>query len=253
MLARTKLDLPLEQIVSAQASLRDAVLRLVKWAETRNRLPELVRGAREENPRHPDLLAFAGAFFQEVDLETDPASRTSARDADAGRAMVAPPLRMRTQLDPPANDEDFERLCRDLWAAVWQDPTAQRHGRSGQTQHGVDVYGNHGHDGRYSAVQCKLRDRHRGSRLTQRELEAEATAAREFTPRLRELIVCHTGPNDARLESMARDLTNDHAQEDPHRFSVHVWGWENLTDQLWRFPEVLYTHYPHLAPGANST
>lgn len=49
----------------------------------------------------------------------------------------------------------FERLCRDLWASIWDDPNTQMHGRGGQEQAGVDIYGQPRTGSGYSAVQCK--------------------------------------------------------------------------------------------------
>lgn len=45
------------------------------------------------------------------------------------------------QHPPPKNWQDFESLCHDLWKEIWKDPNAQKNGRSGQEQHGVDVFG----------------------------------------------------------------------------------------------------------------
>jgi hypothetical protein len=36
------------------------------------------------------------------------------------------------QINPPASWDMFEELCRAQFAAIWSDPLAQRHGRSGQ-------------------------------------------------------------------------------------------------------------------------
>ena len=48
---------------------------------------------------------------------------------------------MKQQLNPPANWNDFEDLCHKLWRSIWGDPNTQKHGRRGQAQHGVDIYG----------------------------------------------------------------------------------------------------------------
>ena len=45
------------------------------------------------------------------------------------------------QLPPPAIWQDFEKLCHVLWREIWNDPATQKNGRSGQPQHGVDVFG----------------------------------------------------------------------------------------------------------------
>jgi hypothetical protein len=44
-------------------------------------------------------------------------------------------------LHPPRDWQVFEDLCRALWEREWRCATIQQHGRSGQTQLGVDIYG----------------------------------------------------------------------------------------------------------------
>lgn len=45
------------------------------------------------------------------------------------------------QIPPPQNWQDFESLCCDLWAQIWNDENTKKHGRSGQPQNGIDIYG----------------------------------------------------------------------------------------------------------------
>ncbi len=51
---------------------------------------------------------------------------------------------MKLDLPPPRDWQAFEDLCRDLWAELWDDPNAAKHGRTGQKQRGVDVFGQPG-------------------------------------------------------------------------------------------------------------
>jgi len=46
------------------------------------------------------------------------------------------------QLPLPSNWEDFEDLCFKIWKRIWNDDYAQKNGRKGQEQRGVDFYGN---------------------------------------------------------------------------------------------------------------
>ncbi len=41
---------------------------------------------------------------------------------------------MKLDLPPPRDRQPFEDLCRDLWAELWRDSNAQKHGRSGQPE-----------------------------------------------------------------------------------------------------------------------
>lgn len=51
------------------------------------------------------------------------------------------PIIATSQLLPPESWEEFEDICADLFMLEWGDPAAVRHGRKGQRQHGVDIYG----------------------------------------------------------------------------------------------------------------
>jgi hypothetical protein len=107
------------------------------------------------------------------------------------------------QLPPPDNWQDFQRLCRDVWARIWDDPNAQENGRDGQPQAGVDVYGfskTAGHCG----VQCKKKDFFGGGKLTETELRAEVEKAKLFKPGLRTFTIATTSPRDERIQEVAR-------------------------------------------------
>jgi len=81
---------------------------------------------------------------------------------------------------PPNDPSAFESLCLDLWREIWQDPSAQKNGRSGQPQAGVDVFGQP--QGKWAGVQSKQKDGLLRSKVTIKELEAEVEAAKEFKP-----------------------------------------------------------------------
>jgi hypothetical protein len=96
--------------------------------------------------------------------------------------------------DPPNDPTAFESLCLDLWRDIWQDH-AQKNGRRGQPQAGVDVFGRC--QGMWIGVQCKQKDGLRPrSRVTIKELDEEAAAARQFRPPLSTFILATTGPRD---------------------------------------------------------
>jgi len=51
------------------------------------------------------------------------------------------PTRLETNFAHLSNDTEFESLIRDICAREWQDPYTEKHGRAGQKQYGVDIYG----------------------------------------------------------------------------------------------------------------
>jgi hypothetical protein len=57
----------------------------------------------------------------------------------------------------PQNDDDFEKLCRDLLRKHWTRPGLEIYGKRGERQDGVDVLELGGDEPLYAA-QCKLKE-----------------------------------------------------------------------------------------------
>jgi hypothetical protein len=51
------------------------------------------------------------------------------------------------QIAPLKSWDEFEDLCLALFKKEWQNPMAQKHGRRGQAENGVDVFGQNQLDG----------------------------------------------------------------------------------------------------------
>src|SRR5215472_6148451 len=149
-------------------------------------------------------------------------------------------------LPPPKNWQDFERLCYDLFRHMWKTNDAEMHGRQGQPQAGVDVYGTDRVEKRLVGVQCKGKDQGYGGALTEQELNAEIEKAKTFEPALAVFIVATTAPNDVAIQRVARTITQVHEQQG--LFEVRVQGWETLQQRITDHPEVLSKHFHDLAP-----
>ena len=135
----------------------------------------------------------------------------------------------------PKNWQDFETRTRMLFAYVLNDPNTQQNGRSGQKQHGVDIYGNR--DKRSEClvgIQCKKKfDRS----VTEKELRAELEKAKSFKPPISEFILVTTAPRDAKIQEVARLITAELAGTD-RPIGVFVWGWDDIEEQAVQHPEV---------------
>ena len=109
------------------------------------------------------------------------------------------------QIPPPKSWEKFEDLTRALFAAVWRAPLAQKNGRSGQQQHGVDIYGTpEAAPGKNFGVQCKGKNEGYGAKATIAEFDAELAKAEKFRPTLGHWTFATTASNDAPLQEHAR-------------------------------------------------
>jgi hypothetical protein len=99
---------------------------------------------------------------------------------------------------PPKTWQQFEELCADTYAADWADPTLQRYGRAGQSQHGIDIVARHGSRSPVG-LQCRKKSRWPVASLTTREVDDAVKDALKFKPKLRSFYILTTVPDDARL------------------------------------------------------
>ena len=154
-------------------------------------------------------------------------------------------------LPPPKNWQDFEHLCYDLYSRKWQTNDAEMHGRQGQPQAGVDIYG---HDqtlgGRLVGVQCKGKDQTYGEILTDAELRKEIGKAKGFIPTLDIFVVATTAPNDERIQEAARTISEAHRSVG--LFEVRVQGWGTLQQWISDYRDLLEKYFPDLYPPSET-
>jgi tetratricopeptide (TPR) repeat protein len=145
-----------------------------------------------------------------------------------------------SQLPPPKSWDEFEEICADLFTLEWRDRNVVRHGRQGQRQHGVDIYGRLA-DGGHAGVQCKGKRRWPPTELTTGEIDAEVQKALNFRPTLNEYTIVSTALDDAALQEHARTVTERH--RDAGLFSVHILGWGEITRRLATHTSLVEKHY----------
>jgi len=104
---------------------------------------------------------------------------------------------------PPRSWDQFEELCADTFQEEWQDSTLVRHGRTGQTQHGVDIVGRDGANWPVG-IQCKRKSVWPVSKVTTRDLDKEVAKAKKFKPALKAFYLVSTAPDDQLLQEHAR-------------------------------------------------
>ena len=148
-------------------------------------------------------------------------------------------------LPPPKNWQDFEELCHTLWELEWDCPNIQRHGRSGQNQRGVDIFGLPRGGSGYCGIQCKLKSSSVGSNaLTSAELEHEVSQAKKFRPQLEHLTVATTAAADTKIQAAAREISDRNAAAG--LFRVDVLAWPEILARLFKHDELLNRYYPRL-------
>ena len=149
------------------------------------------------------------------------------------------------QIAPPKNWERFEDLCHTLFKEVSADPLAQKHGRRGQAQQGVDVFGSQmpsDRDFTVFSARARMRSRRLGylRRAGRRDREG-----RHFFAKAWALDLATTAPVDAALQRAARELSAERAKQD--LFTVSVLGWEEVQGLMADAPGVVEEFYPEAA------
>jgi len=148
-----------------------------------------------------------------------------------------------TSLPKPKNWQDFENKMRELVACVLDDQNTQQNGRSGQEQHGVDIYGYRNSDC-LVGVQCKKKLE---KSVTEKELRDEIKKAKSFKPRISEYILVTTAPRDQRIQEVARIITEE-LKTTSYPFRVSVWGWDDIEEHASKHAEALKAFDPTWNP-----
>jgi tetratricopeptide (TPR) repeat protein len=150
------------------------------------------------------------------------------------------------ELPAPKLWQEFESLAFDLYRRLWKTNDAQMHGRRGQPQSGVDVYGTDRVEQTFTGVQCKGKDGDYGGALTEAELRQEVEKARTFQPPLDVYVVVTTAPNDASIQKIAREISQEHKKIGI--FEVRVTGWDTLRHYISEDQELLLKYFRDFAP-----
>ena len=149
------------------------------------------------------------------------------------------PTASTAQLHPPSDWDEFENICADLFALEWKYPEVVRYGRKGQRQNGLDLYGQQ--DGKDTGVQCKGKRIWPPTKLTAPEIDKEVKKAKKFKPKLKKLIFATIADDDVLIQDHVNAISQRHRKQD--LFSVHVYGWGELTRRIKSYPTVLDKYF----------
>lgn len=142
-------------------------------------------------------------------------------------------------LAPPKSWDEFEDMCKSSFQLRWSNPNLNRHGRPGQKQDGVDVYGTD-HFGRFVGIQCK----NTVSGISRATIDDELIKAEKFNPKITALYIATTAPRDASIQSYIRTL--NYTRQLKGLFAVDVAFWEDISFDLSKNPSVLRMYYPQM-------
>ncbi|WP_157656451.1 hypothetical protein [Burkholderia ubonensis] len=132
---------------------------------------------------------------------------------------------------------EFEDICLSACELRWGGRrTLTPHGRPGQKQNGVDIYGKDDRD-RDVAIQCKNTAR----KLSPKVIDSEVRKAEHFSP-IESLFVATTADTDAELQAYVRNLSEQ--REDQGKFGVAILFWSDLWHDLSKDRATVIRHWP---------
>lgn len=143
------------------------------------------------------------------------------------------------ELARPEDPAEFEKMVRDAYALKWSSPNLQVNGRRGQSQAGVDVYGEDDL-GQLAGIQCKLYSK--GLKL--KTVTEEIENATKFEPPIQCLYIASTFPADAKLQREVRLLSRERVKD--NKFPVGLIFWSDIVSGLTLSPTVFRNYYPQI-------
>lgn len=149
-----------------------------------------------------------------------------------------------SNIPPPKSWDEFEDIALSAAKLRWESSDFYRHGRQGQKQEGVDIWG-HDDDGRHIGVQCK----NSIDGISLAVIEAEIKSAEAFTPKLDRLYIATTAKRDAPLQKAVREISTTRSKAD--KFKVNILFWDDLCQDLAQDDEIFFRHYPQFKKGVD--
>lgn len=145
---------------------------------------------------------------------------------------------------PPKSWEEFEDIALSAAKVRWSSDEFFRHGRTGQKQEGVDIFG-HDDEDRHIGVQCK--NTTEGVSLA--VVETEIANAEGFEPALDWLYIATTAKRDAPLQKEIRLLSE--GRRKAGKFRVGILFWDDVFQDIARDEDVFFAHYPQFLGKAD--
>ncbi len=144
------------------------------------------------------------------------------------------------QIPPPKTWQEFEDITLSCLKIKWRSNDLKKHGRLGQPQNGVDIYGsdNLGHR---VGIQCKLA----AEELTIDTIKKEAKKAESFKPKIQAYYMATSLITDAKLQKEVRLFSEQNAKS--RSFPVDIYFWEDLIMELVKDKSEFENHYPQFS------
>jgi hypothetical protein len=141
----------------------------------------------------------------------------------------------------PASWDEFEDIVCSAAKNRWGNPDFTRHGRQGQSQDGIDIYG-YDRDGDLVGIQCK----NTRERVTEKTILNEIAKAERFPSEISKLYIATTADTDKNLQAAVRRVSTERKAKGS--FAVHIFFWNDIWQDLTFDESRLFQHYPQFKP-----
>lgn len=139
------------------------------------------------------------------------------------------------RLPKPRAADEFEDIATDVLRIYWGDPNAQRFGRNGQKQYGVDILCQPPVlDGDWAGAQCK-----NGESLPFSDVVADLDLAARFSPPLRQFYILTSADRDATVQHRLAKVE----AEKSYPFKVFVLFWDDIVGILAGVPALVEKYW----------
>lgn len=148
------------------------------------------------------------------------------------------PTQSEMRIPVPQSPYEFESICLDYIQSNYPYSNAQRYGRQGQNQHGIDIYGRNFE----MLVQCKncyvsatTNASQQAKRLIQK-IAIDYNNAKQYFPNCKQFIIMTTFDRDVGIQNNVATLGNN----------VSILFWDDIVDFLYEHLDILKKYYPLL-------
>jgi hypothetical protein len=154
------------------------------------------------------------------------------------------PTLANANIPPPKSWDEFEDIVLSAAKLRWSSTEFYRHGRQGQRQQGVDIYGDDA-EGRRLGIQGK----NSVAGVSERTIVEEIVNAESFEPPRDALYIATTAKRDATIQKVLREISAGRRAQG--KFSVGILFWDDIVQDLARDESEFFKHFPQFRPSAD--
>jgi hypothetical protein len=156
--------------------------------------------------------------------------------------VVYMPTIVGSHVFPPKSWDEFEDITLSAVKLRWGSPDFFRNGRPGQSQDGIDIFGQTS-DFSKIGIQCK----NTIGGVSEDVILAEIKKAESFNPPIEVLYIATTSNRDVKIQEKVRIISEQRIADG--KFSVYMLFWDEVVFDLAKDKSEFFKHYPDFSPA----